>query len=80
MTNGHFLKHILAHFDAHFFSLTDAEAEAIDPQQCLLLECTYEALENGELNDRSFPTLNSQRKLTVISLLSQNANRESGQD
>lgn len=80
MANGHFLKHILAHFDAHFFGLADAEAEAMDLQQHLLPECTYEALENGELNDRNFPTLNSQRKLTVISLLSQNANGESVQD
>lgn len=67
MANGHCLKHILAHFDAHFFGLADAEAEAMDPQQRLLLECTYEALENGELNDRNFPSL-IVRELTVISL------------
>jgi acyl transferase domain-containing protein len=35
-------------FDAPFFSISTTEAAALDPQQCLLLETAYQALENGE--------------------------------
>lgn len=34
-------------FDAHFFHIPPKEAEAIDPQQRMLLEVTYEALESA---------------------------------
>jgi len=34
-------------FDATFFNITPKEAEAIDPQQRILLECVYEALESA---------------------------------
>ncbi|KAK4447802.1 Nonribosomal peptide synthetase 14 [Podospora aff. communis PSN243] len=34
-------------FDATFFNITPKEAEAIDPQQRMLLECVYEALESA---------------------------------
>ncbi|OKL57046.1 hypothetical protein UA08_07371 [Talaromyces atroroseus] len=44
---GHFFSEDLAHFDAPFFNMTNAEAAALDPQQRLLLEGTFEALENG---------------------------------
>ena len=37
-------------FDASFFSITPKEAEAIDPQQKMLLEVTYEAMESAGLS------------------------------
>ncbi|GAO15061.1 hypothetical protein UVI_02048760 [Ustilaginoidea virens] len=33
-----------------FFSITADDAQAIDPQQRMLLEVSYEALENGEFS------------------------------
>lgn len=44
---GHFVKGSVAAFDAPFFSITPEEAAAMDPQQRVMLECTYRALENG---------------------------------
>lgn len=37
-------------FDAPFFSITPAEAASLDPQQRMLLECVYTALENSGLS------------------------------
>lgn len=34
-------------WDADFFSVSANEASAVDPQQRLLMECVYEALESG---------------------------------
>jgi acyl transferase domain-containing protein len=34
-------------FDAPFFSITANEAAAMDPQQRMVLEASYRALENG---------------------------------
>ena len=34
-------------FDAPFFSMTANEANGTDPQQRIMLELAYEALENG---------------------------------
>lgn len=45
---AHFMNGDVSAFDAPFFSMPVAEAKAMDPQQRMALECTYEALENGE--------------------------------
>ncbi|KAL3448770.1 hypothetical protein BJX65DRAFT_317305 [Aspergillus insuetus] len=47
LRGGHFLKQDLAVFDAPFFNITPAEAEAMDPQHRLMLEVSYHALENA---------------------------------
>ena len=41
-------------FDARFFDLTPREAEVLDPQQRLFLECAWEALEDSGTNPASF--------------------------
>ncbi|KAJ4303246.1 hypothetical protein N0V90_002139 [Kalmusia sp. IMI 367209] len=49
LRGGHFLKEDLASFDAPFFSISAAEASAMDPQQKGMLECSFHALENAGL-------------------------------
>lgn len=44
---GCFLSEDVALFDAPFFSMTAQEAAGMDPMQRLLLEVTYECIENG---------------------------------
>ncbi|KAJ8129093.1 hypothetical protein O1611_g4539 [Lasiodiplodia mahajangana] len=46
---GHFIQGNVRAFDAPFFSVTPAEAASMDPQQRMLLECVYTALENSGL-------------------------------
>ncbi|KAG6010455.1 Type I Iterative PKS [Claviceps maximensis] len=46
---AHLLKEDVTAFDAPFFSVTSEDAQAIDPQQRMLLEVSYEALENAGL-------------------------------
>ena len=48
LRGGHFVEEPLGAFDAPFFSITPAEAAALDPQQRMLLETAYRALENGK--------------------------------
>ncbi|KAE8149878.1 hypothetical protein BDV25DRAFT_140396 [Aspergillus avenaceus] len=50
---GHFLQEDVGLFDAPFFQLTRQEACSLDPQQRLMLECVYEALENAGLANHS---------------------------
>ncbi|KAF7713846.1 Polyketide synthase [Penicillium ucsense] len=45
--SGYFLEQDIGAFDAKFFNIAAYEAHAMDPQQRILLETTYEALENA---------------------------------
>jgi acyl transferase domain-containing protein len=47
MRGGHFIQEDLGAFDAPFFSITAAEAEALDPQHRFTLETAYRALESA---------------------------------
>src|SRR5579883_3678911 len=38
------------YFDAHFFGYSQREAEAMDPQMRVFLECVWEALEDAGYN------------------------------
>ena len=46
--HGFFLDQSIDKFDAPFFSMTTREAAAMDPMKRMLLEVSYEALENGK--------------------------------
>ncbi|KAK4131282.1 ketoacyl-synt-domain-containing protein [Trichocladium antarcticum] len=51
---AYFLDHDHRVFDASFFNITPREAEAIDPQQRMLLEVVYEALEDAGYTLRQY--------------------------
>jgi acyl transferase domain-containing protein len=53
---AHFMNRNLAAFDAPFFSILPIEAQAMDVQSRMALECAYEALENGEFNTQAVTT------------------------
>lgn len=42
-------------FDANFFGFTAKEAEIVDPQHRLFLECAWEALENAGYDPETYP-------------------------
>lgn len=41
-------------FDARFFELSPREAEIMDPQHRIFLECAWEALENAAYNPETY--------------------------
>lgn len=47
---GYFLKQNVAAFDAKFFNINYEEACAMDPQQRMMLEVVYEAMENAGIS------------------------------
>src|SRR5215213_5708627 len=60
LTNPHYVKAAsvldeVEWFDAAFFGLTPREAEIMDPQQRLFLECAWEALEHSGYNPETYP-------------------------
>lgn len=48
--HGYFIQQDISHFDAPFFSVTAQEAAAMDPMKRMLLEVSYESIENGNMN------------------------------
>ncbi|OKO94430.1 Lovastatin diketide synthase LovF [Penicillium subrubescens] len=50
---GYFLDEDVSRFDAPFFNVTVQEAISMDPQQRMLLECSYEALESAGIPKES---------------------------
>ncbi|SES73464.1 type I polyketide synthase [[Clostridium] polysaccharolyticum] len=47
---GGYLNQDIREFDARFFNISPKEANALDPQQRILLEVTWEAFENANMN------------------------------
>lgn len=44
---GHFIDQDISAFDAGFFGIAQQEAETLDPQQRVVLETSWEAIENA---------------------------------
>ncbi|KAI2787681.1 Highly reducing polyketide synthase sdnO [Penicillium oxalicum] len=57
--SGYFLQQDIGAFDAKFFNIASYEAHAMDPQQRILLETTYEALENAGVSLESLKGSNT---------------------
>lgn len=63
--HGYFLKEDVGQFDAPFFSTTAKEAAALDPMKRLLLEVTYESIENGKYHAKISNLWDVPQMLTV---------------
>jgi myxalamid-type polyketide synthase MxaB len=55
MRRASFLQHPIEEFDAPFFGMSPLEAQQLDPKQRLLLEVTWEALENAGIATDDLP-------------------------
>ncbi|PON28957.1 beta-ketoacyl synthase domain-containing protein [Trichoderma gamsii] len=51
---GHFIDQDIATFDAGFFGIAQQEADTLDPQQRVVLETTWEAVENAGIPMHKF--------------------------
>ncbi|KAH7374210.1 hypothetical protein BKA64DRAFT_767589 [Cadophora sp. MPI-SDFR-AT-0126] len=71
---SYFLDQDVRHFDSNFFNIKPKEAHAIDPQQRILLEVVYEALEAAGLSIRSLA--GSQTGIYVGLMCSDYANQQ----
>ena len=56
MQQAGFLQHPIEDFDAPFFGMSPLEAQQLDPKQRLLLEVTWEALENAGIPTDDLPS------------------------
>ena len=45
----------IEYFDAHFFGYSPKEAQTLDPQQRIFLECAWSALEDAGYNPQAYP-------------------------
>lgn len=61
---GYFIQQDIGQFDAPFFSMTAKEAAIMDPMKRLLLEVSYESIENGNM---SLNNLSPDMMLTTVS-------------
>lgn len=74
---GHFLSGNIASFDAAFFGIPPAEAEAMDPQQRVALETTYDALQNAGI---SLPEVRGSETAVYMATFTQDYDRNSFKD
>ncbi|KAF4951266.1 hypothetical protein FSARC_12965 [Fusarium sarcochroum] len=65
---GHFLQKDPGLWDANFFGVASAEAKALDPQGRILLETSYEALENAGM---SLEAIRGSNAAVYVALFSQ---------
>ncbi|RYP74743.1 hypothetical protein DL771_002807 [Monosporascus sp. 5C6A] len=63
---GHYLNQDIEEFDASFFGVSRLEAEAFDPQQRLVLEASWEAVENAGIPLNKFRGSNTSVYVAVF--------------
>ncbi|KAH8807194.1 hypothetical protein F5884DRAFT_899634 [Xylogone sp. PMI_703] len=67
VSRSYFISRDPSHFDTQFFGIKPVEAKAIDPQQRILLEVVYEALESAGLPMKSLEGSNTSVYVGVMS-------------